>query len=465
MKKQFTLLLVLLITLGAAAQKQANNWFFGESAGLSFASNPPSPNTNGNLSTMEGSASISNENGDLLFYSDGMRVWNSNNTQMPNGNGLLGDPSSTQSCIIIPKPNSDHLYYVFTIDDVANGNGGENGLNYTLVDMDLDEGRGDVVNTVKNVNLTSPMCEKLTAIIHANETDVWVVAQKWETNHFYSYLLTEDGVAQDPIISEAGIVISGSIHNGKGYMKISADGTRLAKANAGLHSVEIFYFNDETGDITNPLIISGGFGEPYGLEFSQNTRLLYVNTWKNNGGMRLIQYDLDAGSIEDIINSRFDVATGTEGALQLAPDDHIYVAVNNSDYLSRIKYPNKIEAGCEFEEEAVYLENRTCRWGLPNFMQSYFRTLTDVETAVVDDNCFDILPNPNNGKFNLVINETLSNPDITIFDLHGKLIYQTKTQSPKGEGMEMDLDFVNSGLYFINLSSENKTQTKKLIID
>ena len=89
---------------------------------------------------------------------------------MPNGSGLLGDPSSTQSGIIVPKPGSTTLYYVFTVDASGNG-GGLNGLNYSLVDMTLDGLKGDVVATEKNIQLTTPLSEKVTAVGHANGTD------------------------------------------------------------------------------------------------------------------------------------------------------------------------------------------------------------------------------------------------------------------------------------------------------
>ncbi len=368
----YIFLVFTFLTVSVFPQQEANNWYFGEFAGLSFGSGVPVAQTNGALSTMEGCSSISSSSGALRFYTDGIQVWNRNHVQMPNGFGLKGDPSSTQSGIIIPKPASTNLYYIFTIDDVANGNGGDKGINYTLVDMNLQQWKGDVVDTVKNVNLTTPMCEKVTAVGHSNGFDTWVITQKWETNHIYSYLVTNDGVNHTPVISEGGVVISGSVHNAKGYMKVSPDGEVLAKANAGLHSVEIFDFNNSSGQATNARLIPGIAGEPYGIEFSPDGKLLYVNTWKNNGGKELLQYDLEAGDITAIIASKYQVATGTEGALQIAPDNRIYVAMNNSSSLSRINQPNTYGPDCNFEYGTISLGGKTSRWGLPPFIQSFF---------------------------------------------------------------------------------------------
>lgn len=368
--------LLLTIFLGAIsllmAQQQANWWYFGENAGLSFSTGSPVAQTNGALSTMEGCSSISTENGALRFYTDGISVWTKDHVPMPNGFGLLGDPSSSQSGIIVPKPADADKYYIFTIDDVAHGNGGTNGINYSLVDMKLNNWKGDVVTDEKNINLTTPMCEKVTAVGHQNGFDTWVITQKWGTNHIYSYLITNDGVNTTPVISEVGQVIMGSIDNAKGYMKVSPNGEVLAKANAGLKNVEIFDFNIASGQASNARIITGIQGEPYGIEFSPDSKLLYVNTWKNKGGRFLYQYDLEAGTISDIIASKYVVASGTEGAIQIAPDNRIYVAMNGSSSLSRINQPNTYGAECNFELGTISLAGRTSRWGLPPFIQSFF---------------------------------------------------------------------------------------------
>ena len=120
MKKHLLLLFVLILSLSCYAQGEANIWYFGRNAGLDFNSGNPISLNDGQLSTEEGCATISNSNGNLLFYTDGITVWNKNHQIMPNGIGLLGDPSSAQSAIIVPKPNSSTIYYVFTTPSVGN---------------------------------------------------------------------------------------------------------------------------------------------------------------------------------------------------------------------------------------------------------------------------------------------------------------------------------------------------------
>src|SRR5699024_8437741 len=123
--------LFFLMPLKARAQLEASNWYFGNKAGLNFEDcQDPSVLTDGQLVQEEGCASISDSEGNLLFYTDGQVVYNANHEIMPNGTGLLGDQSSSQSAIIIPKPGDETSYYIFTTDKEA----GSDGLNYSVVD-------------------------------------------------------------------------------------------------------------------------------------------------------------------------------------------------------------------------------------------------------------------------------------------------------------------------------------------
>lgn len=467
MKKYFPFIILILLSCKAKAQQETMNWYFGETAGISFLSGSPVATVNGSLSTMEGCSSISDFNGDLLFYTDGMSVWNNDNIKMPNGHDLLGDPSSTQSGIIIPKPYSDTYYYIFTIDDVANGPGGANGFNYSLVDISLDNGKGDIVDTVKNINLTSPACEKIAAVKHANGIDIWVIIQKWETNNIYAYLVTDEGVADTPVISEVGQFIMGEIDNAKGYMKVSPNGEVMAKANVGLRNVEIFDFNNATGEVSNGRILPITNGEPYGIEFSPDSKILYVNTWKHKPAKELFQYDLEAGAIDDIIASEYIVGEGTEGALQIAPDGKIYVAMNGYTMLARINQPNYLGVDCNYEFADVSLGNRICRWGLPNFISSVFLGVGKQKINSINSVLFIIYPNPNNGIFNIQIKENLLNPTICLYNDNGSVVYQKEYQKQfkSNEIINLDISNLKTGNYIIELSTNKSKYSERLIIE
>ncbi|KAF0200220.1 MAG: hypothetical protein FD170_3660 [Bacteroidetes bacterium] len=368
------------------AQKQANFWYFGENAGLNFSLGSPAPLTNGALSTWEGCSSISTSEGVLEFYTDGRFVYNKNHTQMPNGFGLNGNSSSTQSGIIVPKPGSDTEYYIFTVD--AADNGLADGLCYTKVDMTLNGELGDVVTTEKNISLVPLACEKVTAVGHADGQTFWVITKKWGNADYYAYRITYDGVETTPVISTTGPPLFGSIGNdSKGYLKVSPDGTKIASANNTKFTVDISNFNNSTGVVSH-LVTDNSFtepqgfdpGGPYGVEFSPNSKYLYIGEWKAN--RQISQYDLTSGDPATILESKEVVATVGQGAdpigaLQLGPDNRLYIARNQSGYISRINYPNILGTFCGFQENAVNLAGRQCRYGLPPFIQSFFYLSAD----------------------------------------------------------------------------------------
>ncbi|MGI9160118.1 MAG: hypothetical protein ACR2K1_10245, partial [Saprospiraceae bacterium] len=88
--------------------------------------------------TFEGSASIANADGNLLFYTNGGgrdsvlsgqpggKIWNRNHEVMYDmGNTEGGGFSSAQSSVIIPKPGAPGQYYLFTMEEVEYYVGGD----------------------------------------------------------------------------------------------------------------------------------------------------------------------------------------------------------------------------------------------------------------------------------------------------------------------------------------------------
>ncbi len=381
LKKSLLLTVFIALALVINAQKQANYWYFGDHAGLSFALGPPAALTNGALETGEGCSAISTSTGVLEFYTDGRFVYNRNHNQMPNGNGLLGHSSSTQSGIIVPKPGSATEYYIFTVD--AADNGLANGLCYTKVDMTLNDGLGDVVTSEKNISLVPLACEKVTAVGHSDGFSFWVITKKWGNADFYAYLITSEGVNTVPVISTTGPMLVGNIGQAsKGYIKVSPDGTKIATANNTAFTVGIYNFDNSTGTVSH-LVTDNNYsdpsgwdpGGPYGVEFSPNSSRLYIGEWKTN--RKIHQYDLSSGDPTTIINSRVVVASvgqGSDpiGAMQLGPDNRLYIARYGSNYISRINQPNVLGTDCGFVENAVNLSGRESRYGLPPFIQSFF---------------------------------------------------------------------------------------------
>jgi len=370
MKKLGFIISILISSIFcASAQNEGNIWYFGENAGLDFNNGVPVPLGDGQLNTYEGCATISDDNGDLLFYTDGMVVYNKNHTIMPNGSGLLGHNSSTQSSIIVKKPGSTTIYYIFTVDGIIVSSGG---LNYSEVDMTLDGGLGDVTAN-KNILLIPFTCEKVTAIKHQNSSDFWIISPENNTNIIHSFLLTSAGINMTPILTTAQSPV-----DGVGYLKGSPDGSRIVLVNSNLLNFELYNFDNTTGGLTFQLQCAGN--GPYGAEFSPNSSLLYISEWPGAG---VWQFDLLAGSNTSIINSALNLGTsgGTGGALQLAPDNKIYQAVGGVwgagvTTLPVINNPDIVGIGSDFNVTGVDLGGKASMYGLPTFYSSIFNSTT-----------------------------------------------------------------------------------------
>lgn len=386
----YTAFLTLVLSFNSvmlSAQNESAFWFFGQGAGLNFNNGFPTPTLNGELQTYEGCATISSKLGELLFYTDGVTVWNKNHQVMPNGSGLTGNDSSTQSAIIIPKPNSASIYYIFTVDARA----GSNGLRYSEVDMSLNNDLG-VVTSNKNVLLISASTEKITAVESADGESIWVIGHKWNSNEFVSYLVDLNGVNTTPVISAVGSFHQGNLDNTIGYLKASPNKEKVASVKSYTDNmVEVFDFNPATGVLTNPITINNFTSEnlgPYGCEFSPDSRILYVTEMLREDAdfSKIHQYDLTAGNEQQIIDSDTIIIEeeGLLGALQQALDGKIYVAKSNVTTLGVINTPNAIGLNCNYIPLSVNLgPNKISSLGLPPFIQSYF-----FATNVFNNTCF-----------------------------------------------------------------------------
>jgi hypothetical protein len=343
------------------------NWLFGDKAGITFnnimsGSTPVS--LSGSVISNEGCSSISNEEGKLLFYTNGETVYTSGGTVMTNGSGLNSSGTSTQSSIIIPRPDSNK-YYIFTTDF----EGSTNGLQYSIVNMDLSGGDGMV--EAKNVTLLgTPTCEKVTACNHSNGTDYWVITHTSGDSTFHSYKIDGSGITSS-VSTSIGTVNTTT----RGYMKTSPDCNKLVSLLYDQSVVDIFDFDSTGGTLSNHISLTGFSFDigPYGLEFSSDSTKIYVS---EGAGEKVYQFDLSYTSSTEMIDNVIEVGyvdKASLGALQMGPDEKIYLADLNKDYLHVIHWPNGLGVLCNFQEQYFSLSGfsgTTSKWGLPNVITS-----------------------------------------------------------------------------------------------
>ncbi len=368
LRKNLLFIFFGLLSYSLSAQHEGDIWYFGKNFGLDFRMGEPVLLKDGAMNTHEGCASISDAKGNLLFYTDGVNVWNRNHEVMPNGTGLDGHVSATQSAVIVPKPRSRSTYYIFTIDAAENDLRG--GLKYTEINMIADGGLGDV--KYKNKALFPNTCEKITAVVNQNQKDFWVITHEWNSNRFVCYNVTEKGVEEAPYISEAGTAVKGNPQNGAGYLKASPKGDILAMTFYEENRVELFDFDNSTAEVKKRFKLPAKTPGAYGVEFSPNGERLYIGSFETGV---IEQYNLNLPDKKAIIKSRYEINKPSNfnlGAIQVGPDGRIYTSNLHGAYIGVILNPNSYGTRTRYNTRKIKIGKNNGRLGLPTFIQTYF---------------------------------------------------------------------------------------------
>jgi len=490
-------ILFLSLNIGFA-QKPNNisNWFFGYGAGLKFNLNTdgtnyvPSPLCGGKTNSNEGVSTISDDNGNLLFYTDGLAVYNKNHVALTyNGSQLSLNSSkrSTHAVVIVKKPGSNALYYIFTTGDWENG---PFGLYYTLIDATLPNSLA-----VKEVNvvLNTTTRERVTATAHNNGKDIWIAthdgARVCPTNGkkidaFYCYRLTKDGFEKEnnkvrTYISRVGSSNCGT--NAYGNLRFSSDGKYLVSTLGGWGGspriVEIFNFNtsyDGPSEATTFITPYDKWGNNilassqtiYSSEFSPDNKILY--TTEHNGSV-IYRYDITALTMAERDLPPINSPSNANG-LQLGIDGKIYVTGSNNTYLGVINNPNS-KTYPDFKPFAFLL---TCPGavpkagiGLPNsYVASYSNPLavsfsnTDPCTNSTVAFTQSITPAPNSVEWDFGDNSqsTSFNPSHAYVASSGKYKVTLKaTWNSWTKTYEAMVDFDNCCTNKITLTGTNVT--------
>lgn len=396
-----TLILLALVLSGFRSAGQYENvWAFGYGGGLDFTmTNPVSIQTN--ISGRgEACASVCNANGQLLFYTEGLHIWDKNNNVMPNGDdltalgtfGFLETGSSAQGAIIIPQPKHPSRYFIFSITENEEGvNAGR--LYYTIVDMDLNGGLGDVVQGSKGILLDSNLTEKMTAVL-GDFCNVWLLVTSADLMAFKAYEITSSGLNVTPTLSFPGP--GTSLQGMTGTISISPDRTRLVVTDMGnnvsiVSSVTLFDLDAGNGTISNPVNLTIG-GKAYGSCFSPDNSKLYINNNSIYDYYTIEQFDLSVNMPGAIIASKVFIGQGNFSHIKAGPDGKLYMGSNTSrSFLNVIHFPNLAGIGCQYQPDAVSLLPGTY-WGvggLPNVI-AHVPALQDtiITAQIIKAGCF-----------------------------------------------------------------------------
>lgn len=358
MKNLYAFLALLLISLGYS-QGENNKWYFGDKAAVDFSAAPPTALFDSQMNQHEGVASISDNTGQLLFYTDGQTVWHRQHAAMTNGTGLAGT-SSTEQVMIVPHPGFPYRYYIFTTAQAVSGS---NPCAYTVVDMSLGSlgtnglPLGTVVNSEKNIPLEDEFgnslpyhTEGVTCTPRDDDSSYWILVPNG--NNLYAYSLDYTGFSNTPVTS--AIVGTSPLFTSviDGYCSVKCSprlpsSMGLSYSNlvavavwntVGANGYRIFSFDDSSGLLTSNYLGSVTAYGPYAVDFTTDGRLLYASS-RDTG----VLYLLDLFNSNPSTNNRHVLTTsGSDvgqltSAVQRAASGKIYLSITDSSYLSEIQ--------------------------------------------------------------------------------------------------------------------------------
>ena len=410
-KTAFTYILTLLFFIFYssdcnAQHKQSNIWYFGEFAGLNFNSGEPQV-IPGYTWTPMGTSTYSDTSGNLLFYSDGIDLFNKNHQVMINGSDLAGGAYTvTQRVLIVKKPSSDNIFYVFIVGRGTGGPTGLYGLWYNIVDINGDNGLGEVIERDVFLSAAYDAQEKLFAVKHENKEDIWVITRKIKDDKFASFLLTSSGLNTNPVLSEAHSMQHPVNGDTRGYMKVSYDKKYLLSAyldsnpsfiievckfDAAAGAIDFLYYEMKLDEQGRAII-------PFGIEFSPDSKYAYIAFTTLDNDVDIYQYDMQY--IENaglFTQSAIKISSGPGQGLQLATDGKIYCSwsenSNVSNHVSVIHKPWKRGLACNFEADAIDLGDGDVKWCFPNILLDHLYRFEWQGSCSGPDNGITFKPN------------------------------------------------------------------------
>jgi hypothetical protein len=428
-------------------------------------------------------SSMCSESGDLIFYSGGCFILNSENQIMVNGDSINSDFSHSVFCganyfpvpqgiISVPLLGVNEQYLVFNLDLNLLDEGGILPVPQHLfshnIDMQLDSGLGEVVEK-KNIIIMDTLARGyLQAVKHYNGIDWWIVTPEWNSNCYYLSRVSSTGVS---IPQKQCIGKIWNNEDGGGQASFSPDGSKYARVE-GENGLLLFEFDNDNGEFVDFLELSYPQDEDYfrGAAFSSNSRFLYISATS-----KLWQFDLESDNIQESLQlageidfTQVEPGMGSLYQAKLAPNGKIYIASPGAHtFLSVINRPNCPGILCDFQAHSVELPINNFG-GLPNTPHFNIPN-TDIECDSIvsitnewDEKIeFNIFPNPVTYYLNVHIGTT-DYSRFRIVDLIGKEVVSGEL---KPDRTSINISDLNSGIYFISVTDQGSINTviKKII--
>lgn len=466
--------LTMLIILGEIHAQHFSErnkiWAFGYKAGIDFSSGIPVPFISGldYFFYSEGNASVCDTMGNLLFYSNGFSVYNRHHSLMPHGDTIAPyiTYSTTQAALIAPVIGSSNKYYIFSLSEYYPSVPASGRLSYSIVDMSLDGGNGDVIPSTTGTMLDSSLSEKMIAIT-GNNHNIWILMHRRDTSIFLAYEITAAGITASPIISSVGN-LSGHSRYATGVMKISPNRRKLVvqchdHLMLGYGGSELYNFDPTTGKVTNCVVIDS-INDSYGAEFSPDDTKLYTQESHTADTMKIYQYNVKLASPSEIRSSKIliaqnykrdisDLKLGPDGKIYfLGTDDSVDILGNNYlRYLDCISSPNISGTMCGYTPHIVkFLPGTGAQFGFPNLYVSEDTITTTAIYDIFSEFSTDVSIYPNPGTKELTVYSANRIDNIFIYNLLGEQILHRMNNS---NSIRIDISTFPPNTYFVKVNN------------
>lgn len=376
--KKFYITFLLSIPLLLFSQGENNYWYFGQKAAVNFDGSTPLVPTDSEMEAEEAVGTVSDANGKLLFYTNGVDIYNRQHQIMQNGSAIGGGISTAQ-LVIVKNPANPKQYYIFTGAEIDTPG---TYLAYTIVDMNQGSigtnghPLGKVLSNFKRIpvldnNENKIITEAITAVSHSDASSFWILTAR--DNNLYSYRLSSAGFNPVPVVSSLGLInplledeyfgikASPKIQTGQGFTNYISLNMWRSQIHGGYMN-KVMSFENSTGQITNHFALNINTSKSYSSEFNQNGKILYL------GFEKVYAIDLANSVTFPIYNQIYSGSSGvTFYGIQRNKYNDIYLSNFVYPYLSKIKNPN-IFGGSSVELDAVDLKGKLTYLGLPQQM-------------------------------------------------------------------------------------------------
>ena len=341
---------------------RTRSWYFGEGLKIFFTKdNQLNVRTDLQGNTEEGTGVFNDSAGNLLFYSDCCRLYDSSNAEICKDFYLGGDGSSSQATILTSL--NDSVLHIFgTSPEIYDTNFKLGGFNYSKYDIIEKKW------LVKALKLDKKSAETQALVNHQNGKWQWIVRHSRLGDTLFSYLLTEKGLETCPVISHIGHFYE-DWFAGQGKLKFSADGKFVVLTAWGINHFYLCEFNNQTGKIKEILDVPC-LGASC-AEFKES--LLFIGC--NRDG-KIRQYSMKKLNLSDFQSSNIvlydTVDDNSIFDLQNAPDGNTYVAIARANRIAKISDDKQGKYSFSYTPELF--GSKYCSGGLPNLNASYFHT-------------------------------------------------------------------------------------------